>query len=114
MVASAGGIVIGNWASQRLVQPLNQIASAVTSLAEGRFETRLSPTEDADLDRIVEAFNTMASALKQRIDRDARFAADVSHELRSPLTTLVAAVDVLSHRRPELSERAQRAGPDNR
>ena len=36
----------------------------------------------------------MASALQSRVERDARFASDVSHELRSPLMTLAASVEV--------------------
>ncbi len=51
----------------------------------------------------------MASALQLRIERDARFASDVSHELRSPLMTLSASVEVLEARRDELPERAQSA-----
>ena len=51
----------------------------------------------------------MVSALQERIDRDARFASDVSHELRSPLTTLNASIEVLLNGRDELSERSGRA-----
>ena len=51
----------------------------------------------------------MAGALQERIERDARFASDVSHELRSPLMTLSAAVNVLETRREEMPERAQAA-----
>jgi signal transduction histidine kinase len=51
----------------------------------------------------------MVSALETRIDRDARFASDVSHELRSPLTTLNASIEVLRNNRDELPERAQQA-----
>jgi two-component system sensor histidine kinase MtrB len=40
--------------------------------------------------------------LQRRIERDARFVSDVSHELRSPLTTLATAADVLQSRREEL------------
>jgi signal transduction histidine kinase len=40
----------------------------------------------------------MAEALEHRTERDARFASDVSHELRNPLTALTAAVDVLDAR----------------
>jgi two-component system sensor histidine kinase MtrB len=47
-----------------------------------------------------------AAALQARVERDARFAADVSHELRSPLTTLVNAVDVMAARRGEMSATA--------
>ena len=51
----------------------------------------------------------MTSALGERIERDARFASAESHELRSPLTTLVTTVDVLCTRREELPGRAQAA-----
>jgi signal transduction histidine kinase len=51
----------------------------------------------------------MAGALQERIERDARFASDVSHELRSPLTTLAATVEVLKARRDEMPDRAQAA-----
>ena len=45
-------------------------------------------------------------ALQHRIQRDARFASDVSHELRSPLMTLAASIEVLQSRRDEMPERA--------
>jgi signal transduction histidine kinase len=51
----------------------------------------------------------MVDALGARIERDARFVADVSHELRSPLTGLVTSVEVLGGRRSELSERGRAA-----
>ena len=51
----------------------------------------------------------MAAALQQRVERDARFASDVSHELRSPLMTLSASIDVMEARRDEMPERAQAA-----
>jgi signal transduction histidine kinase len=51
----------------------------------------------------------MAGNLQGRIEREARFTSDVSHELRSPLTTLSASVGVLETHRGELSPQAQRA-----
>jgi signal transduction histidine kinase len=71
--------------------------------------TRLPATDDPDLVAIVAGFNSMVDALAARIDRDARFVGDVSHELRSPLTTLVTSVEVLAARRDELSPRGQQA-----
>jgi signal transduction histidine kinase len=56
---------------------------------------------------MVGSFNSMVDALQQRIERDARFAADVSHELRSPLTTLVASMDLLQARSSTLPARVQ-------
>ena len=68
--------------------------------------TRLPPSDDPDLGVLASSFNDMAAALQQRIERDARFASDVSHELRSPLMTLSASVEVMEARRHELPERA--------
>ena len=68
------------------------------AIAGGRLDTRLEAADDPDLGALVTSFNDMASALQDRIERDARFASDVSHELRSPLMTLSAAVEVLETR----------------
>ena len=51
----------------------------------------------------------MAQALQDRIERDARFASDVSHELRSPLMTLAASIEVMDNQRDELPERSRAA-----
>nr|MBA2624922.1 HAMP domain-containing histidine kinase [Acidimicrobiia bacterium] len=72
-------------------------------------DTRVAKVDDADLGALVTSFNDMARALQERIERDNRFASDVSHELRSPLTTLAASIEVLEGRRDDLPDRAQRA-----
>ena len=64
---------------------------------------------DPDLDRLAESFNGMADAVQARIEREARFASDVSHELRSPITALAAATEVINGRRGELPPRTQQA-----
>ena len=51
----------------------------------------------------------MADAVQARIEREARFACDVSHELRSPITALAAAAEVIDGRRGELPDRTQQA-----
>ena len=50
---------------------------------------------DPDLEGLTTSFNTMVDQLQTRIEREARFNSDVSHELRSPLTTLAASLEVL-------------------
>jgi len=109
LAATAAGALFGAWASRRVVQPLEQVAGAATRIAGGELGIRLPPTEDPDLLAIVASFNSMVDALASRIERDARFVGDVSHELRSPLTSLVTSVEVLGARREELSDRGQQA-----
>jgi signal transduction histidine kinase len=107
LAATAAGAAFGIWASRRVVHPLDQVAAAATRIAGGEVSTRLPPTDDPDLVAIVGSFNTMVDALAARIERDARFVGDVSHELRSPLTSLVTSVEVLCSHREELSQRSQ-------
>ena len=95
--------------SRRLLRPLSQVADAAADIASGGLDTRLEPESDPDLDRLAGSFNDMADAVQDRIEREARFASDVSHELRSPITALTAAVEVLDGRRDEIPERTQQA-----
>lgn len=103
------GILLGVFAARRAVRPVRTAAQAASAIAGGRLDTRLEPTDDPDLRVLTESFNDMATALQQRVERDARFASDVSHELRSPLMTLSASVEVMEARRDELPERSQAA-----
>lgn len=92
------GAVVGSYASRRVLRPLRGFTTGAAELARGNFETRLTAPGDRDLAPIATSFNEMAAALQQRLEREARFASDVTHELRTPLTALSAAVDVLERR----------------
>ena len=105
-ITTSLGLLLGSLAARRAVRPLGDAAQAAKAIAGGRLDTRLEPTEDRDLSQLASAFNDMAAALQQRVERDARFASDVSHELRSPLMTLSASIEVLQARRDEMPERA--------
>lgn len=95
--------------SRRLLRPLSQVADAAADIASGGLDTRLATESDPDLDRLAGSFNDMADAVQARIEREARFASDVSHELRSPITALTAAVEVLDGRREDIPDRTQQA-----
>lgn len=106
---TVGGALLGYWTSRRLTRPVLQVAEASTRIAEGQLDTRLAVENDRELATLSRSFNEMADALQRRIERDARFVADVSHELRSPLTTLAITMSVLKARREFLPARGQQA-----
>jgi two-component system sensor histidine kinase MtrB len=107
LVTTVAGAAMGWWASRRVLSPLAAVSAAAAAVASGRFDVRLEESGDPELSRMAASFNSMTEALLARIQRDARFASDVSHELRSPLTTLAAALEVVSSRRDEMPERAR-------
>jgi signal transduction histidine kinase len=109
LLTTLAGAALGWWASRRALRPLSGVSTAAMALADGRLDTRLESSEDPDLRPISASFNLMAQTLQDRIERDARFASDVSHELRSPLMTLAASIEVMDNQRDDLPERARAA-----
>jgi two-component system sensor histidine kinase MtrB len=109
VITTGLGVLLGIFAARRAVRPVASAAQAASAIAGGRLDTRLESTDDPDMRILTESFNDMAMALQTRVERDARFASDVSHELRSPLMTLAASVEVMEARRDEIPERAQTA-----
>lgn len=103
----AGGL-LGWYAARRVLRPLNEVALAAARISAGKFDTRLAPTEDPDLTTLTASFNTMVDTVVERLDHDARFAADVSHELRTPVATLTTSIGVLQGAE-ELSPRSATA-----
>jgi signal transduction histidine kinase len=109
-VTTVLGIFLGRSASTRSLRPLTGVSRAAVAIAGGQLDTRLpAATGDADLGAFANSFNTMVDQLQERIEREERFTSDVSHELRSPLTTIAASFDVLEAHQEELSARARQA-----
>ncbi|MCF6507412.1 HAMP domain-containing histidine kinase [Blastococcus sp. MG754426] len=88
-------VVVGWWLTGPTLRPLDRISAAAAAVAGGALDTRIDPRGDPSLAPIAASFNQTAEALEQRVRSDARFAADVSHELRSPLTTMMGALDLV-------------------
>lgn len=93
---TVAGAVLGWFAARKVLMPLQRVTSAATQISAGELDTRLSPSEDRDLTALVGAFNHMVDELEERIQRESRFVADVSHELKSPMTTFATGVSLLA------------------
>ncbi len=109
LVTTLAGASVGWWASRRVLRPLAQVADTAGTIASGDFTARVARDTDPDLDKLAVAFNRMVDEVSARSEADRRFAADVSHELRSPLQTLSAATSVLDRRRDSLDDRTAAA-----
>ena len=110
VAASAiAGAVLGRWVATYALRPLRALTAAAAKAAAGDLTARLPPSRDPDLRPLATAFNSAAERLQARVARDARFAGDVSHELRSPLTTMLNAMAVLARRRADMPVQARQA-----
>ena len=109
VATTVAGAAVGWWASRVVLRPLGEVARTAGTIASGDFSARVARDPDPDLDRLAVAFNAMVDEVSARSEADRRFAADVSHELRSPLQTLSAATSVLDRRRADLDGRTAAA-----
>jgi two-component system sensor histidine kinase MtrB len=104
-LTAAAGAGLGWYAARYVARPLRSVAGAAKEIAAGDLSTRLDPAVEPDLVQLTTSFNDMVDRLAKRLEQDRRFAADVSHELRSPLQTLAASASVLARRREHLDQR---------
>jgi signal transduction histidine kinase len=102
VASGLAGALLGRWATVHALRPLRRLTDTAARAARGDLGVRLPPTRDPHLSSFATAFNDTAERLQERVARDTRFAGDVSHELRSPLTTMLNAMSVLKRRGDEL------------
>jgi len=93
-LATIAAALVGWYASGRILTPLTGMARAASSIAAGNLATRLDASGDPDLEPLQQSFNQMADAVEERVARERRFTADVSHELRGPVAAMKSSVEV--------------------
>ena len=86
--------------SYRLTKPLREMSAAAKQYATGDFSKRISIKRSKfrisghdEIDELVQAFNTMAQALATLEMSRRSFVANVSHELKTPMTTIGGFID---------------------
>ncbi|WP_319463259.1 HAMP domain-containing sensor histidine kinase [Micromonospora sp. RTP1Z1] len=107
---------VGNALARRTLEPVGRASRAARAVAEGLLDTRLPVRGRDEFSAWAASFNEMAEALETKIEalsraraRERRFTADVAHELRTPVTALVAAASLLAEQVDALPADARRA-----
>jgi signal transduction histidine kinase len=83
--------MLGGFVARRVVTPITLLADAVSTRAPG---LPLQGRKD-ELGVLARAFAAHTGELRQFLDRERFFTGDVSHELRSPLTVIMGAAEIL-------------------
>ena len=81
--------------TKRMARPLDEIAAASRKFARGDFSPRVKQSFDTtdEMGALIESFNKMADSLEQAEVRRTEFIANISHELRTPMTTIAGFAD---------------------
>ena len=79
--------------SERLVSPIKAMSHAAKMFAKGKFDVRVPVYGDDEVAELATAFNNMASSLATNEEMRRVFLANVSHDLRTPMTTISGFID---------------------
>jgi signal transduction histidine kinase len=80
-IAAAGGM-------RRITQPMNNLIDAARRIESGDYSAQVPEWGSSDIRSVARAFNSMSARLKTVDDQRRSFMADVTHELRTPLSVI--------------------------
>ncbi len=81
-------VLIANIISRKVAQPIEQLSSQVGSLATGDYETVFDASGYGEINQLTQALNHTATELGKVETLRKEFVANVSHDLRTPLTLI--------------------------
>jgi two-component system sensor histidine kinase MtrB len=91
---------------RRVRRPIQALSAAADELGAGALDTRVAVKGRDEVAALATSFNAMAARLHAKDRQQRRFVADVAHDLRTPLASMIATVDSLDHAEPATRGRA--------
>lgn len=86
--------VVSAWVSMRQSHPIHEMAEATRRFADGNFDVRMHNYAGVtEITELADAFNNMADSLQETERQRREFIANVSHELKTPMTTIAGYTD---------------------
>jgi len=99
LASATGGALIGLALAWRLSRRLRVAAAAAEQVTAGSLSARVNARGRDEVAALGAAMDRMADSLQERIEHEQRFVANVAHDLRTPVTGLVAAASLLEQDR---------------
>ena len=79
--------------SRNTMRPLKEMAEASKAMADGDFSKRVVTKRKDEIGRLAESFNSMADSLSSLDYMSSSFVTNVSHDLKTPMTTISGFID---------------------
>ncbi len=104
IIFTAATIIISWFISKKAVLPLKEMISFGEELKSGRIKEIGIRTRGEEIERIVNIFKGIVENIKNLSETQKRFTQDVSHEIRSPLTSLRGNIEVALRKKRSTDE----------
>jgi two-component system OmpR family sensor kinase len=89
----------GRWLCRNALSPLTRMADSMATISADDLTQRLSTVDSGDeLEELSRAFNQLLDRLQTSFERQRRFSAEASHQMRTPLTAMLGQLDVSMRR----------------
>ncbi|PZU17046.1 MAG: two-component sensor histidine kinase [Shinella sp.] len=96
ILAAVASSLLGGYVVRRTLRPLQSLADEARQITTEHLDRRLSVgAAPAELDHLAQTLNSMLARLQNDFVRLSEFSADLSHELRTPITNLLTQVHVV-------------------
>lgn len=87
---------LGFWLAGRTTRPLRDLTAAAGRITSGDLKQEVAVQTDDEVGRLAAAFNAMSERLAEANALRQRMTADVSHDLRTPLTAVLGILDAVA------------------
>ncbi|XEC96564.1 sensor histidine kinase [Paenibacillus tarimensis] len=91
-------LAVAYWLSKRLTAPLRVLLPAIDRLGKGQYGVQAPVISKDEYGKVAEAFNDMSKQLQRAEEVRRNLAADVAHELRTPITIIRGKLDLIQQR----------------
>lgn len=88
LVAFVLAIILALAITRSVADPLGRMAGAAEAIALGNYDQQLPPQGPDEVRRVANSFNTMAAQVKATRQMQRDFVANVSHDLKTPITSI--------------------------
>ena len=81
-------IIVSYQFSKSISRPLQKISAAAIKMADGDYDTQVDVEREDEIGQLADKFNFLCRKLKDHLRLQRQFVGNVSHELKTPLTTI--------------------------